>query len=401
MRILCAWELGASHGHLARLAAIVKQLLAQGHEVTVALKDLAASSQFFAADTCTLLQAPVFQTKLQMRRDLVSLADVLLLKGYGSRESLWPLWQAWKNLITLSQADLLIADYAPTALLAAHSMNCPKIIIGNGFMLPETGEPLADWRPFKVSDKLPAQQENTVLEIINQLLSDDKKLTLLSELFHCEKVLINTFPLLDIYKALRKNAVYCTDNPQAFSKGSAFSLAGKLRISCYLNPAYKKLPQLCAALAGFDAEVKVICPGADARAMAALQSATFSFLTDLTDIETLIYNSDMFIGHGGQGTTTQCLRMGKAMLLLPMQLEQLNVAVILQKNGLAKLIPELDTAENYRDMLATNLGNAEFSNRLLEFSKANARYCQQTFAHAVATAVAGITSGQAGFPSRP
>ena len=390
MRIVCAWELGSNLGHTARLATIARELSAQGHIVTVVLRDLSTAAGFFERQEVALLQAPVYLPKLKMNREFASLADVLTLYGFLTRDSLWGLSRAWQSLFTLARADLLIADHAPSALVGAQLLQLPRILIGNGFTLPEAGEPLLDWRPLKVQDSLVETQEQAVLAVINQVLPKAQGLARLSELYRCHQVLINSFPLLDSYANVRKHVVYRADNPQRLTDQLVFSGHHGVRIACYLSPACKKLKELCAAFARFPAEFKIVCPGADMSAFAGLAAPNVTFTTELTDMESLIAGCDWFVCHGGLGSSTQCLRLGKPLLILPLQLEQLNTGVLLQKAQLARIIPELETSGHYLEALRHAVSDSHAGERARRFALDNRGYCQQTFAAAVSAAVARL-----------
>lgn len=56
--ILFAWELGGGLGHLMQMRPIAHGLLARGHRIAAALKDLFRARQVFGPDV-PLLQAPI------------------------------------------------------------------------------------------------------------------------------------------------------------------------------------------------------------------------------------------------------------------------------------------------------------------------------------------------------
>src|SRR5690606_4495882 len=85
-----------------------------------------------------VVQAPVWwEPSLPSERPYgaASYADVLAMFGYASREGLGALVAAWDNLFAAFMPDLVVADHAPTALVAAAGA-IPAVAIGNGFTLP-------------------------------------------------------------------------------------------------------------------------------------------------------------------------------------------------------------------------------------------------------------------------
>jgi uncharacterized protein (TIGR00661 family) len=387
LRIICAWELGGNYGHLARLSAIVTALKSAGHDVSLALRDLSTISPFLDARQHNVLQAPVFLPRLQMNRPLVSMADVLMLYGFNSKHNLLPMIQAWQQLFRLDKTDLLVADHAPTALVAARILQVPTLVIGNGFTLPAAGEPLPDFRSIQVADRLIEKQDRAVVEVINAVLPKGMAVERISELYRCSGVLINSFPLLDIQAGKRKAVVYHADNPQAFRMQMGFSGKTRLRIAAYLNRGYGKLKEVCTALARLPAETRIVCPGANAAMLASCNSGSLAISTELVDMESLVTDADWLLSHGGLGVATQAMRLGKPQMILPMQMEQLNNGTRLLTAGLAHLSPELETAERFQDFLGGCLRDTGALERAKAFAQENQEYCRGTFAAAVLAAV--------------
>src|SRR5690606_26061110 len=53
----------------------------------------------------------------------------------------------WRGVMDLAEPDLVLADYAPTALLAAAYLGIPRLSIGNGFAVPPQRSPWPSIRP--------------------------------------------------------------------------------------------------------------------------------------------------------------------------------------------------------------------------------------------------------------
>ena len=58
-RVLIAWELGEAFGHLARCLRLAQGLVARGHAVTLALKDVRLPAGQTTAPGITVLAAPL------------------------------------------------------------------------------------------------------------------------------------------------------------------------------------------------------------------------------------------------------------------------------------------------------------------------------------------------------
>jgi hypothetical protein len=81
------------------------------------------------------LQAPVMP---EQRRDgpPLNYADILLRFGYANGTDLLGLVVAWRELLRLTGARVVLADHAPTAILAARTLGLPVMLFGSGFFAP-------------------------------------------------------------------------------------------------------------------------------------------------------------------------------------------------------------------------------------------------------------------------
>ena len=148
-RVLCAWEFGGDLGHIHRLMPIARELRAMGHEVSFALRDDlhldAPISEGFEAFVAPRLRAPARPNPWPL-----SFAEVLLNIGFDDRAALAGAVRAWRSLYELLHPDIVVAEYAPTALLAARALDLPRVTVGAGFSVPVLGDPLPalrGWEP--------------------------------------------------------------------------------------------------------------------------------------------------------------------------------------------------------------------------------------------------------------
>lgn len=387
-RVAYICELGSDNEQLARLHDIVKECNAAGYDVSVILKDLLSAASVINKLNTRILQAPVFLPRLRLNRQLVCLADTMQLSGYEHSSSLLPLVQAWQALFTLLKADVLIFDHAPTALLAASNLHCRKVIVGNGYSIPVAGHKLADWQPMQSRAELIQEQEEIVLKVINQV---QRRLELpisatVSDVYRCDRVVINHFPQLDIYRQLRTNVDYYAASASFRPPVFGFKQIEKPRIICVLDPAYKKFTPVVEALRASSCEVLLVYAGGDAAAARPYESATFQVTTLTPDLDLLVREADIFIGHGSFAALTACMRLGKPMLLLPMQLEQLHAGLALQAMGIAKVMADHDKASDYQNAMTGLLGNIKLRTAVRNFAISNRVYGYSTFGKGVVAA---------------
>ena len=376
-RVLCCWELGGDLGHISRLSAITNRL--QGHcDISVALRDLSHAGAFFS-NQVRLLQAPVYLQKITMQRPIACLADTLLLSGYLKAEALQSLLKAWQGLVDLVKPDLIIYDYAPTALLATHQLSTTKITVGTGFTDGVPGQPIADWRPsfggtHSYHDDLIQRQEQTLLQVINQALcrNQQPKLKQLSEIFAVDATLLSTFPQLDLYADSIQGREYALAKTSATAhKKITLPNNQRRNIVAYIKPGYAQLDLLLKALQQCQANCLLVSPGANPKQLTVPTGSTLQIQTQLIDLKHAIAQADLFIGHGNMASSCESLQLGKPVLALPMQLEQLLTAEKLQQLGLGKLVEKIQSPQQLSQQINNLVADKTLVENANRFSQAN------------------------------
>ncbi|MBY0238082.1 MAG: hypothetical protein K2X55_02100 [Burkholderiaceae bacterium] len=167
---LC-WELGGGMGHAGRLKLLAQGLLAAGHAVSLSLRDLTVTQSVLADLPAPLLQAPVWGHRtVGLPENRGNLAEIILEYGYLEPDGLAGLVQGWRALMTLTRADIVIGDYAPTAMLAARTLGVRSASVGIGFTLPPPRRALPclrDWE--SIPPQRLAQAEAHVLAVANSV----------------------------------------------------------------------------------------------------------------------------------------------------------------------------------------------------------------------------------------
>ena len=201
-RILLTWELGLNLGHLTRLLPVAQQLKADGHTVLVASRDIQAAATVLGPAGILFVQAPHLPNGIPLAHRATGYADVLLSQGWSNRSALWGLTQGWLNLFRMFSPDKLILDYSPTVTLAARIAKIPCVLVGNGFELPPTTDPLPPFPGFSwaTPDKA-AQSERLAVTNANEVLTAYRsaQIAALRDLVMDQIRLFATFPELDHY----------------------------------------------------------------------------------------------------------------------------------------------------------------------------------------------------------
>src|SRR5262249_4591453 len=127
-RILYCWEIGEDLGHMASFAPLATALRDRGHQVYLALREVQHSEPMMGRLGLPVLQAPVWHgIPPGASAQPASYAEILFHFGYLDVSGLTAMLRAWRDLLALVTPDLIIADHAPTALLAARSLGIRRI----------------------------------------------------------------------------------------------------------------------------------------------------------------------------------------------------------------------------------------------------------------------------------
>ena len=238
--ILLAWELGEGLGHLVGLKPLVEELLRRGHRLSVALKDVSRGPLIFDADVVQLLQAPTKNRRSGDEIDVAwNFAHVLHNTGFSTTADLSALIAAWRNLLQLVQPDVVLLEHSPTALIAARTLDLPRILVGTGFVCPPDVQPLPNLRFWESCDESKlALAEVSVLANVNQVLErlDASPLNHLAQLYgEVDDQLLVTFAELDHYPQ-RIGAVYWGAATHMSGTAPEWAPGERKKVFAYLKP---------------------------------------------------------------------------------------------------------------------------------------------------------------------
>ncbi len=376
-RVLLAWELGSNIGHLGGLAPLAQALRARGHEVTLAVKDVAGVGSIAGLDTFRVLQAPVWHKRADKHEPPRSYAEILAAFGYTDSGGLSGLVRAWQGLFALVNPDLIVAEHAPTALLAARSAALPRATYGSGFYLPPRDSPLPNMRPWL---DIPAAQlaasEDKVLACVNQVLSalHVAPLATLAELLATDADFLMTFRELDHYRRRRGGRYLGVVSGEGADAAPAWPAGSGKKIFAYLHGDYRDLGAILSAVNALDVRAIIFAPGMAPAALDKFRSPRLVFSRRSLPLSAVARQCDVAVCHGGLATTVAFLRAGCPLLLLPLHLEQFLMSTNVESLGAGLMInpdsPHPDTAGVLRRLLKED----SFRARAMDFADQYADY---------------------------
>jgi UDP:flavonoid glycosyltransferase YjiC (YdhE family) len=340
-RILIAWELGEAFGHLARCLRLAEELRQRGHAVVLVLKDVRLPGPHVAMHGITVLQAPLSpQQRLAKQRMPVNHADVLLHCGFADAREVAARLVVWHGIFRLTRPEVVVADHAPTALLAACRADIPHIAIGNGFAIPPGVSPWPSIRPW---DSIP---DETLLAAEQRL--HDVTDTAQRSMGHAEPVrmrevygegdVLDTFAELDHYGP-RPGARYAgpvVAMPHAHRVN--WHDHGGARVLAYLRPTVPGFTKIVQELARLDAEVLCVAPGLAPGTARSLATRRLRIALAPVDLALLLKDADLAVGYASCGFATQALLAGVPLLLRPRYVEQMLLGRRVEAMGAGRLL---------------------------------------------------------------
>ena len=120
-------ELGGNWGHFARDIPIALALRERGYELLFAVRDLPMAERLLAAHRLAYRPADMPSVPLRALTPPANYAEVLLNLGYARAGALHSMLVSWLALLDHYKPDVIVADYAPTATLAARLTSRPLV----------------------------------------------------------------------------------------------------------------------------------------------------------------------------------------------------------------------------------------------------------------------------------
>lgn len=361
-RVLIAWELGEAFGHLARCLRLAQGLVARGHGVTLALKDVRLPAGQTLTPGITVLATPLTPQMGAGGRAPVNYADVLRVSGFADARDVVARLNAWRGVLSLARPDVLVADHAPTALLAARLADIPHLSIGNGFAIPPSVSPWPSIRPWEtVSDQALITAETKLDQVLDtaQKALGHTRTVRVRDLFGAHDIL-DTFAELDHYGA-RPDGRYVgpiVSVPQALRV--AWQSKEGSRVLAYLRPAVPGFELILQALARLDAEVLCVAPWMSPDAAKWFATRRLRIARAPLDLPPLLEHADLAVGNGNRGFSTQALLAGVPLAMRPRHVEQALFAHRVEVLGSGKLLSGRIDADSVTASLQELLDNPAY-----------------------------------------
>lgn len=386
-RILCCWELGGGFGHLFRLAPIGLELAKRGCQVVYAIPDVACGEAFLQNHAYRILHTPVWQAPPKAHALSQTYSQNLLRNGYWHRESLQNQLQGWLALFDAWQPDVVLAEHAPSALLAARKAGLPRVAMGTGFSLPPLTAPMPGLQPwFTLPERYLIKCEKEFLECVNPVLRDlgAPALTAVSDIFEGAIQLLCTLPELDHYGA-RSDTRYWGPviyTPQ--DREAPWPSDKRDNVFLYVKPEHRFFRHIICLLKEMGLPTLVFAPGLGHKEQRALQGENLSITLHPVNLQTAATHCQLMISQGGHNAGALMLLAGVPLFICPRQLEQAVWAHRVCAQGLGMMVNFFEPTPDFRARLAAFLSAGDIAGRTKAFATKYAAFDPQKQVEAIA-----------------
>lgn len=339
--VIFACELGNGLRQADRILPIAAGLVAAGHRVSVAMPDGAPAASLIEAAGYPILTGPSWRAEPPPGFLAANFSDVLLQTGYATPEALSGLLSGWLSLYQAEAPALVIADFAPTAMLACRVAGVPFGGLGDGYGLPPAVAPLPTMRPWAdIPAGTLAETDGRALAVINATLRGlgGRPIARMSDLFMDEALWLCTFPELDHYEG-RGSADYFGEIPPP-NIGSAVEWpAGSAeRVLVMMDTRHRPFRPLLRALVHLGLPAVVQAWGMTAELAAELSGPTIRVVTEPVARDAMLADCDI-VACQGSGVVAPALLAGRPVLMLPNPVEQMMTLYRVARQGLGHGVP--------------------------------------------------------------
>ena len=388
---LC-WELGGGFGHVVRLKVLAQALLGRGHQVSLSLRDLMRPHALLAELDVPMFQAPVWlHQAVGLPPAQANLAETLFNCGYLEPAMLRGVLTGWRSLFTQLRPDLVVGDYAPTALVAARSLGLRSASVGNGFSSPPPARPLP---PLRDWDRIPAERmaaaEARVLNTVNTLLGEfgaAAPFACAADLFAGDLSLLCTWPELDHYARPQESAHWLGSNFLVDAGIEPSWPAGEgPKVFAYLKATHPAHGAALRALVDEGCRTLVYMPevaGAGGREPP-VSSPLLCYASGPVALQQALAQADLYVSHAGEATLAQSLLAGVPMLMLPSHTEQFLAARRVAASGAGFNAAFLKSPSDWRAALRQLLDDPSYRREAQAFAARHAGFSQQRMSEEVA-----------------
>jgi UDP:flavonoid glycosyltransferase YjiC (YdhE family) len=375
--VLFAWELGAGTGHLMTLRRLASYLQPYGVKAIAGICRSApdvALDEFFSEIHHLPSWSDTSGNRERRAASSATMNDILAGAGLASATTMRGMLEAWDRVFRATKPDLVIAEYAPAAVLAAQR-RIPLMLVGTGFTLPPQDMPR-----FPLLHRLapPVFSERQTLEAVNEAKGFFKwpLLDRLPQVFAGDAYFVRTFPLLDPYRYERNASA---DGPILDRMPTARKSDAET-IFVYISRGVAPHRHLAGALRPAAERVHIYAPMLSADECSDLEARGATIALEPVALADALSDCSLVIHLGGNGLAAEAIAAGVPQLVLSTHVEQELNGLALEDAGVGRMIRAHDPASSVSfDMIEWLLTNDALARRAAELGDAARAVLEQSW----------------------
>ncbi len=358
---LLAWEMGAGRGHVVTLRTVA-EAVADRFTFDAALRDLTFSHEL--SGLCDAVQGPWLAYSGDYRVSLgnpatASWGETMGDFGFRRPDILRQSIEWWWGVMREHRYDVVVADSAPCALLAARGLGIPAVAVGVGYMLPP---PSMDAFPILMPE-YPTRiyEEAEILAHVNAAAAEFgvPPLGHLPEVYASADQLAFTLDMLDPYGAWRDAPLL-----PPIVGGVAEPASGGDEIFVYFTGAERKETALWQALGGLGLPVRAYVPGIDESSVAEIAGLGIAVERSPVPVNVIARRSRLVVNAAQHGTVCMALGAGIPQIAVPRHREQMFNAAAVARHGVLRASKAGETtAESFRALVLEAYHDRGFAQR--------------------------------------
>ena len=345
--IIFTWELGGGSGHSTEMMPLIKTFNDHKYQVSLLLREAHSFNISSLADI-KIFQSPLWLAETRgFPEPAMSFPEVLLRFGYHDPSQLHKMVLLWINMFVALKADVVIANFSPTAMLASRILGITTFTLGTGYYVPPHIFPIP---PFIPSMNVPSQRleeaDRKVTSAINAVLGLYKKPSMpnLATLFHIKKQLFLTYAETDHYDArpigLNEHIFLGPIIDLDYGDEARWKNTSPKKVLIYLRPDNSHYKEIILALKTLPCEYIVFIPGIPSHESIELESNHGQVFSSPVKFRHLLKDCDLAIGYGGHGFTSCMLTYGIPQIMLPDFTEQYILSSKIEAIGAGKMLTQ-------------------------------------------------------------
>jgi UDP:flavonoid glycosyltransferase YjiC (YdhE family) len=303
-----------------------------------------------------------------------SYPEILLDAGFGNPATLGMLVHAWQAIFRLGEIDALVADFSPTAVLAARLARIPVLHLGDGFTIPPTdvasrsgnqGQNGAEDRLRVAISRLLACV-NQVEEAAGAALSDS-----VASLCAARETVLATYPEIDHCRGRARQVAYAGHFENSDQNDNGWRPVPGPRILAYLKPTAPEFEATVEVLRRLPAQTRLYASGL-VRPSDSSTGFGVTWSAEPIAFPRAVRGADMVISNAGHGATCATLLAGKPLCMLPTVYEQLLTARNVETLGAGETLLQVRDPKRIRRAISRGLEAPEMAKAAQEFASRHA-----------------------------